>query len=199
MLPEAGAGERIAAGTGHRLAGIQAHDITWTRRQVDMGAVWLAEGGYKVGITGMASGFDLWWGLAVLNAGMELWAAIPFEEQRAGLSPEEQKTWDLLRDRARHEVVLGDVRGNTEDARRRRRNQLLAARNQIMVLRTDFLVCCWTQGRTRHCGTYQAIGMAHRRKPPLLGGVHIDPTNRSIDMHLPALVAEPGRRQRVAG
>lgn len=194
MLPEPGPDDRIAAGTGHRTQNMPRESRAWARQQTSTCAVWLAGAtpALTICLSGLASGFDLWWAAAGLNAGMRLWVAIPFEEQPQRWPAAERLEWERLRGLAEHEVVVGTLDGLQGKDRDRRVNQLLAARNQLMIHRADFLVCCWCQGRTEHCGTYQAICMAHRRRTPL-PGVHIDPLNQRIDNRLPALVPAVGK------
>lgn len=192
MLPESGPGRRIAAGTGHRPEHIPRNNLAWTRHQINLCAFWLAEqDGIQICLSGMARGFDMWWAAACLRAGMKLWAAIPFEEQPARWSDEDQREWKQLRSRAEHEVVVGSLDGLEGPRRERRVRQLLAARNQLMAYRADFLACCWSPDRVEHSGTYQTIRMANLRRE-LLPGVHINPVDRTITHHLPALATVGG-------
>jgi len=65
--------------TGHRPQHLDPSAIHWVQEKLTAGAVWLRdERGMKVGITGMALGVDTWWAHAVLAAGLELHAYIPF-------------------------------------------------------------------------------------------------------------------------
>lgn len=189
MLPDTGPDDRIGAGTGHRTQNMPRESLAWARQQTTAAATWLAaaDPAVTIGLSGLAAGFDLWWAAACLDAGMRLWVAIPFEEQPDRWpAAADRREWQRLRGLAEHEIVVGTLDGLQGRARDRRVNQLLAARNQLMVHRADFLVCCWCEGRTGHCGTYQAICMAHRRRTPL-PGVHIDPLNQRINQGLPAL------------
>ena len=196
MLPDTGPGDRIAAGTGHRTQNIPADRRAWVRQQTRDGAVRLAgaDPPVTIGLSGMAIGFDLWWAAAILEAGLRLWIAIPFEEQPHRFPAAERREWERIRALAEHEVVVGSLAGLTDPARGRRTNQLLAARNQLMVHRADLLVCCWDPNRVEHCGTYQTICMAHRRRVPV-PGVHIDPFHQVVTRGLPQLVTAGGGKQ----
>ncbi len=186
MLPDTDA--LIAAGTGHRTQNMPRAGVAWAREKTFAAAPWLKNSTRPVDIclSGLASGFDLWWAAAGLEAGMRLWVAIPFEEQASRFTAADRGEWERLRGLAEHEVVVGTLDGLTGTARDKRVRQLLAARNQLMVVRADYLVCCWDPTRTVHCGTYGAICMAHRRRTPL-PGVHIDPLNRRVVRGLPQL------------
>lgn len=192
MLPDTD--DLIGAGTGHRAQHMPRASLTWVRDQTTTAATWLKHSSRPVDIclSGLAGGFDMWWAAAGLDAGMRLWVAIPFEEQASRWPAAVRREWERLRGLAEHEVVVGTLDGLTGTARDRRVNQLLAARNQVMIHRADFLVCCWDPTRTVHCGTYGAICMAHRRRTPL-PGVHIDPLNQRVNIGLPPL-APAGER-----
>lgn len=196
MLPDTGPDDRIAAGTGHRTQSIPTDRRDWVRQQTRAVAGWLgaAERPATIGLSGMAIGFDLWWAAAILDAGMRLWIAVPFEEQAHRFPAPDRREWERLRALAEHEVVVGNIAGLTEPARGRRVNQLLAARNQLMVHRAHFLVCCWDPTRVEHCGTYHAICMAHRRRIQL-PGVHIDPLHQVVTRGLPELAATAGGKR----
>ncbi len=178
----------IAAGTGHRTQNMPRAGVGWARTKTFAAAAWLKScpRPYGICLSGLASGFDLWWAAAGLEAGMRLWVAIPFEEQASRFTTADRREWERLRGLAEHEVIVGTLDGLTGRARDKRVRQLLAARNQLMVVRADYLVCCWDPTRTAHCGTYGAIGMAYRRRTPL-PGVHIDPLNQRVTRGLPKL------------
>jgi len=63
--------------------------------------------GTTTAISGMALGADTWWAEAAVDAGMELWAYIPFEAQSDRWPEADRERWAGLRSRATREVVLG--------------------------------------------------------------------------------------------
>jgi hypothetical protein len=80
----------VVSGTGHRPHHMSAVAGSWLHRETQRIAHKLAvENGTEVGVSGMALGFDLWWAAAVVDAGMKLWAHVPFPQQ-----PDPWKSWD---------------------------------------------------------------------------------------------------------
>src|ERR1044071_1054954 len=143
----------MAGGTGHRV--LPAAHVPWIRERTRACARWLAdERGFTDGICGMADGWDLLWGDAILRAGMRLTAAIPFVEQPARFRrPGDRDEWWRLRDAAEDRVLIaGDLGALTGEDRQKRANRLLWQRNLQIVNRSDFLVCCWDPRRGEQIG-----------------------------------------------
>lgn len=163
--------------TGHRR--VPAAGERWTRSKLMGCARWLAaERGTRVGISGMARCSDLWWAEAVLHAGMELWAFIPFEEQTERWSRADRADWWALRRAATTVRVIGAV--NTAGSNR---TALLWQRNDAMLDAGDAAVAVWISTQFQG-GTYGCLRRAARRRLP---GVHLDPAACGIRMRLPTL------------
>lgn len=186
-MPEHGTGELIAGGTGHRPKFIPPANRTWVGQQTRDAAVWLHDRGrVRIGISGLADGFDLLWADAVVRAGMRLWVAIPFIEQPERFpDPADRLEWTRLRGLAERERIVGTLDGLTGKDRGRRVNQLLYERNRWVVGPSDYLVCCWDPARTEHCGTFNAIQLARRLGHPQHAALHIDPVGQRTDRGLP--------------
>lgn len=173
----------FVGGTGHRL--LPPAHIPWIEGRTRAGAVWLAGRGFTDGICGMADGWDLIWGDAVVRAGMRLWAAIPFPEQPQRFRrPADRDEWRRLRDLAGDRVWEGPSLGTLAGRdRARRANQLLWQRNLKIVTPASYLVCCWDPNKVEHCGTCNAIRAARARG--LTAGLNIDPSVCAVRMRLP--------------
>jgi uncharacterized phage-like protein YoqJ len=164
--------------TGHRPQHLDASAAHWVKEKVTAGAVWLRdERGTKVGVSGMALGVDTWWAHAVLAAGLELHAYIPFESQPDRWTPSERAEWARLRGLATVVKVVGP---NPRD--RREAVRMLHARNDAMLAASDAAVAVLLAGKTDG-GTASAVRKADRLGLP---GVHLEPTARRVR------VVEPG-------
>jgi hypothetical protein len=142
------------------------------REKLTVGAVWLRdEHGMKVGISGMALGVDTWWAHAVLAAGLELHAYIPFETQADRWTPVERAEWTRLRGLA---TVVRVVGPNPRD--RREAVRLLHARNDAMLAESAAVVAVLLAGKVDG-GTASAVRKAEQRG---LSGVHLEPTARRV-------------------
>ncbi|GAB7053231.1 DNA-processing protein DprA [Catenuloplanes indicus] len=151
--------------TGHRDLG----DATdWVAGQLADGARRLADQGTTVGASGMALGADTLWARAVLAAGMQLHAVIPFEAQADRWTPEQQAQWLRLRGLAARETVCGP---NPRD--HVRATAALHYRNQVLIAAAEGLVVVW-DGRRRG-GTWSALLFAATLHHEV---VWIDPVRR---------------------
>jgi hypothetical protein len=163
--------------TGHRT--VPAAGREWTRDKLMRCARWLAtERGTRVGISGMARCSDLWWAEAVLHAGLDLWAYIPFEEQASRWSRRDRADWAALRKAATDERVIGQLNSDGSN-----RTALLWQRNDAMLAAGHAAVAVWVSTEFRG-GTYGCLRKAARRGLP---GVHLDPAACGIRMRLPTL------------
>lgn len=129
---------RRVACTGHREQSLDRDQWLWVRQELDRVAHKLRDDyGMQVAIHGGATGADLGWAQAAVQAGVnELWAYMPFEEQADKFKPHQRSIWEeytsLLADggRAHLRWCLGvgyDVR-------------LLHARNDAMIRDADAFV-----------------------------------------------------------
>jgi hypothetical protein len=176
----------VVCGTGHRQ--LPPDQAEWMRGQLARCAVWLRDvAGTQVGISGFARGFDLWWADAVVKAGLELWAYIPFEEQSARwTSRRDREEWQRLRAAATQdrERIIGVVGPDVPPARRSTAvTRLLHARNDAMLRDAGAVVAGWEAGRLDG-GTHGALVKAVSRGMP---GVHLDPAVGRPQFELPHL------------
>src|SRR2546430_1810984 len=134
----------IVCGTGHReLADDGGED--WARDQLTRCAGWLRDrAGTRVGISGMARGFDLWWADAIVTAGLELWAYIPFEEQTTRWNRADRAEWQRLREAAAQVRVVGNLPADLPAKQRSGAvNGLLKGRNTAMLRAAGAVVALW--------------------------------------------------------
>ena len=169
------------AGTGHRE--LDTGDQAWTAEQLPKAATWLRDrAGTKVGVSGLARGFDMDWAEAVLDAGLTLWVAIPFEQQPARWNRTEQARWTRLRAAAARERIVGRVDSDLPAKQRSAAvNRLLFKRNITMLDVAGAVLTVWEPGRLNG-GTASALLTAAKRRMP---GVHLDPVNRAVHFQLP--------------
>jgi uncharacterized phage-like protein YoqJ len=159
--------------TGHRPQHLMTVETDWVKAEVSRVVVKLRdEHGMTCGISGMAIGTDLWWAAAVVNAGVRLWAHIPFPGQPDRWRQADRAEWVRLRDLA-DEVTLY---GTAYDVR------LLHARNDGMLAAADAVVAVWKPSKTSG-GTASAV-----RKARAMGllVVHLNPERRTVTLLDPA-------------
>lgn len=158
-----------ACGTGHRSKHLDHATVPWIQEQAARVAVKLRdEHGTHVGISGMAECWDLIWAEAIVAAGMELWAYVPFPQQADRWPAETKAQRQRLLDQAAKVRVFGDhfsVR-------------LLHARNDGMLADSRAVVACWRPSKTEG-GTASAVKKARRRGLPI---VHINPDALSVTL-----------------
>lgn len=173
---------KIVAGTGHRELSGRA-DRAWTADQLPRAACWLRDrAGTRIAITGMARGFDLDWAEAALDAGLRLWAAIPFVEQPARWNRADKARWAKVRAAAERERIVGRIPDDLEPRRRSGAvNRLLFRRNTMMHDFAGALITVWEPHRLDG-GTTGALLDADRRRMP---GIHLDPVARHVAFALP--------------
>ncbi len=172
---------QVVAGTGHRE--LERGDPDWVAAQLPKACQWLRErAGTRAGVCGMARGFDLDWGEALLDAGLQLWAAIPFAQQPNRWNRADRHRWDRLRDAATREKIVGRVPHNLPANRRGTFiNGLLHARNTVMLDAAGAVLTVWEPARLDG-GPAAALREAARRQMP---GVHLDPVARRVHFRLP--------------
>lgn len=118
--------------TGHRREKLAAYDEHWIRLTLLDLVKRAADDGYSLGLSGMASGVDLWFCEACLLAGVPYHACVPFDGQGELMSEgdaAEREKW--LRHAAR----------------------ILKVRNRHMVEACDAAVVVWdgNKGGTHNC------------------------------------------------
>lgn len=148
---------RVAV-TGHRPQHLNADQQRFARDELARLAVKLrGEHDTSVAISGMALGADTWWAAAAADAGLALWAYVPFEAQSVRWSEPERRVWGQMRAAAARQLVLGkeyDVR-------------LLHARNDYMLRDADAVIAVWDPRKTTG-GTASAVSKARAAGQPLI-------------------------------
>lgn len=171
----------IVGATGHRPQHLQHLDgaCKWAREEAARVAVKVRdEYGCTMAVSGLALGWDQWFAQAALNAGLALWAHIPFEDQAGRWTVGDQREWQRLREAATKVTVYG---ANPRD--KREATQLLMARNNGMISASDAMVCLWLPGK-RSGGTWAAV---RRIKIAGMPAIHLDPAHRTVRLGLPDL------------
>lgn len=175
--------------TGHRqLHGdpaAQDQQWRWVRYELERCATWLQQrAGTRTGICGMARGADLLFAQAVLDAGLDLAAYIPFTGQTDRWRAADRRTYQQLLEHPRtRPTVLGELNDSVPPARRSAAvNRLMHHRDAQMVADADACVAVWVPGRTG--GTYETLRRAARTARP---GVHLNPARCDIRFQLPTL------------
>lgn len=81
--------------TGHRLFKLQTYDLDWIRESIELAI--LSFPGMAVGLSGVASGVDLWFCQKCYNLSIPFIACPPFEEQANTIDePEKElRNWCL--------------------------------------------------------------------------------------------------------
>jgi uncharacterized phage-like protein YoqJ len=123
-------------------------------------------------VSGLALGSDLWWAQAALDAGLELWAAVPFPQQADRWPAADRATWRRLLDQAAKIRTFGQEPSTG----------LLHARNDGMLDVSAAVVAVWRPSVTTG-GTASAVRKAQSRRMPV---VHLDPDRRTVGQ-LPVL------------
>ncbi len=173
---------RVVAGTGHRA--LTTGDPGWVAEQLPLACAWLRGAGMAYGISGLALGFDMDWAEAVLDAGLKLCVAIPFEDQPARWSRAQRARWWKLRKAAVRERTIGKVAPGLPPSRRSGVvNRLLFDRNTFMVDKAGAVISVWEPGRITG-GTATALFYASIMRQ--LPGIWLDPVNKQVNFRLPA-------------
>lgn len=156
----------IVAGTGHRPQHLLPTQRAWLRARLGDAVVYLVERrGMRVGISGLALGFDTWWAQALLarralHGDVELWGYAPCPQQPDRWSGTDRKVWrDLVEHADRVRYVADHYHGTCMDDR-----------NEAMLDDAVAVLAGW-RGLKRSGGTWNAIGSARRRRMP---GVLLD-------------------------
>lgn len=143
----------ILAGSGHRPEHIALgrQSLTDIRDKIYYFYVdllrWLKP---KEVISGLARGFDLWFGWAAIEAEVPIIAAIPFPEQAQGWPDEDLRDWRMLREVCTEERMISPAYWKRDG------DSALHARNRWMVDRCTHLTSFWqgTRGGTAWTNDY---------------------------------------------
>lgn len=174
----------VVGGTGHRQLS-NAADAVWLQTNLVKGCDWLHRTkGTRYVISGLARGFDMDWAEAALEAGLTLWAAIPFEGQDKRWTKRDRARYATLRAAAARERVIARI---PDDLPARNRSAAVNAamynRNRHIVQHSGALLTGWEPGRLDG-GTAATLRMAVTLDRP---GIHVDPVARKVRHQLPAL------------
>lgn len=169
------------SGTGHRE--LHTGDTAWVAEQLPQACAWLRDvAGTRFGVSGLARSFDMDWAEAILDAGLKLCVAIPFEDQPARWTRADKARWHRLRAAAHSEKIVGHIPADLPTSRRGAAvNAALFKRNRFMLDRSDAVLALWEPGRMSG-GTAGALLEAAKRRLP---GVHLDPIARKVNFELP--------------
>jgi hypothetical protein len=155
--------------TGHRPQHLHPNVRSWIRAELDRLAVKLRiEHGMTTGVSGMALGADLWWADAVVRAGLQLHAHVPFPQQPDPWRPEDRAEWSRLIGLASHTETYGadfDVR-------------LLHARNDGMIRASAAAIAVFDPRKTDG-GTASAV---RRLTAVGLPVIHVNPVTRATTL-----------------
>lgn len=87
--------------TGHRIQKLQAYDVGWIKESIQTCISLLTSHGASIGLSGMASGVDLWFCDACTKAGLPYIACVPFSEQDETMSESDATDRQFLIDGAK--------------------------------------------------------------------------------------------------
>ena len=148
---------RVAV-TGHRPQFMTTDQTVWACDELARLAEKLRDNfGTTTAISGMAIGADAMWAETAIQAGLDLWAYVPFEAQADKFSTFDLQNWERHRRLAAREICLGtdyDVR-------------LFHSRNDFMIRDADLMICVYDPAKTTG-GTASTI-----KKIQAAGGPHI--------------------------
>ncbi len=108
--------------TGHRIQKLEAYDHAWMRRAIEDVLIELKAENYVGGLSGMASGVDLWFCETCLTLEIPYTACIPFEGQEETMSTKDGARRHALIEKASAEMHI---------------------RNSAMVERADIGIVVW--------------------------------------------------------
>lgn len=156
---------RVVAATGHRPKGLLGSG-DWVMGELRRVATRLRdEFGTEVAISGMALGTDTMWAVAALDAGLELWAYVPFPQQSDRWPSPDRERWRTILERASRVETVSD----------RFSVMALFERNRAMARQADALVAVLDPLATKG-GT---VSMVRESRVPT---IVIDPRNRTTKL-----------------
>lgn len=178
MTAEAVTPWRTVAATGHRPQHMTPDERAWVRAELPRVVVKLRdEYGMTVGVSGMAIGTDLWWAAALVDAGVDLWAHIPFPQQPDKWQPADRDEWERLRRKAWKQTTYGGYY-DVKTLHARNDGVLRAAKE------SDGAVVAVHKPSKSDGGTVSAVQKAHSLRLPI---VHLNPEARTTSW--PAVTA----------
>lgn len=186
----------VVFGTGHRPKDLSWQQRAWLATRLAEAARWMRDThGTRVAITGMAAGFDLLWGQAAVNAGLELWAYIPFPQQADRWANHHRAQWLALRECATKERIFADAY-SVGALHQRNDGMLNDAGAAVTGWRPDkhdggthsalLKAAGWRPGR--HADGTHSVLFDPGPRPAPMPGLHLDPLNWRIRFELPRLV-----------
>jgi|GEM_PF-1468357 len=146
----------VAMLTGHRR--LSPAQFAFVRAELVRIAIKLRDQhGTTTAISGMALGADTVWAEAILDAGLDLWAYLPFPQQADRWPEASREQWARLRAAAVREHVTAD----------HFRVQALHARNADMVRDANVAIAVWSPSESKG-GTAACVNVIRRRQLPLI-------------------------------
>jgi uncharacterized phage-like protein YoqJ len=180
--PPGAAEMQVVGGTGHRPHRLPPGCERWARAALDDLVVRLRnEHGTRTVVSGLALGFDQWLAYAALEAGLRLWAHVPFPQQADSWPQPQRDEYCRLLAAADQVTVYGNGY----------RAALYHARNDGMLTACNAMIALWDSGSTSG-GTRGVVEKIRARRMPCWW---LDPVTRTVHPQLPP--AEPaGHRPR---
>lgn len=164
--------------TGHRPQHLAPAAREWVRGEMGRIAAKLRDHhGMTVGISGMALGADMWWAACLVDAGVDLWAHVPFPQQADPWRPADRDEWNRLLRVAKKLTTYGgyyDVK-------------TLHARNDGMLKASAAVVAVHDPAKTSG-GTASAVRKATAAGLPI---IHVDPAARTVTLRNAARADDP--------
>jgi DNA recombination-mediator protein A len=152
----------VAAATGHRKLTKVQH--RWVTPELARVADKLRTGhGCTTAVSGMALLVDQEWADVALDAGLDLWAVVPFPAQPDTWPEADRDRWHELLKRAHRVSVVSEE----DPVDNRQAAKMLLRRNDKMLVVCDVVVAVWDPSRTQG-GTYSAVDKAVRRGLPVI-------------------------------
>lgn len=118
--------------TGHRIQKLALYDLDWVQNAIEVTVLEAVSRGCSFGMSGMASGVDLWFCQSCHDAHIPYGAYVPFDGQRETMDEE----WAIKRD-----FYLSLAR------------EVVSCKNRVMVETCNFAIVVWdgNKGGTHNC------------------------------------------------
>lgn len=162
----------VIGGSGHRPQHLPPGCEPWARTEIGALLRQLRDTcGTHTVVSGMALGFDQWLAGAALDAGMALWAHIPFPQQPDPWTRAQRGEYQRLLAAAEQVIVYGNGY----------RAALLHARNDGILRTSNAMVVLWDPGSTGP-GTTSVV---HKIRARRMRCWWLDPVTRTVHQQLP--------------